>query len=484
MQIVRDIGGYSLGRSDLVRRAMSKKKHSVMEQERKNFIHGLTDKNGTVTIPGAVRNGVSEKVANQLFDMMMDFASYAFNKSHAAAYAVVAYQTAYLKKYYPVEFMAAMLTSVMGSNEKIAFYIHACKKMGIDVLPPDINESHVSFTVIENKIRFGLAAIKNVGKGAIYSIISARKEKGCFAGFVDFCQKVNLSDVNKRAVESMIKAGAFDSLGFKRAQLLNIYEKTMESIINDRKRNIEGQVSFFSMGSNTQISKMDDFPDIKEYDKKYILAMEKEMLGLYISGHPLDEYKDELDTMTNTRISDIVIAYDEESGENHYAIEDGARVIIGGIVSSISIKATRNNDIMAFINVEDMFASIEILVFPKTYQKCSRFIQEDSIVKIKGRVSVKEDEQPKIIAEEVEPLKKTVTESGKLYLRMDDDKWQTQIEELKDIFHKYKGSCPIYVVLKQARQKLIASKDMWVNISPDLISELKLRLGEENVKLS
>lgn len=380
--------------------------------------------------------------------------------------------------------MAAMLTSVMGTNEKVAFYINACKKMGIDVLPPDINESHVSFTVIDNKIRFGLAAIKNVGKGAIYSIISTRKEKGCFTGFVDFCQKVNLSDVNKRAVESMIKAGAFDSLGFKRSQLLNVYEKTMESIINDRKRNIEGQVSFFSMGSSAQISKKDDFPDIKEFDKKYILAMEKEMLGLYISGHPLDEYKDELDTMTNTRISDIIIVGDEESGGNHFAIEDGARVIIGGIVSSINIKATRKNDIMAFINVEDMIAGIEVLVFPKTYQKCSRFIQEDSIVKIRGRVSVKEDEQPKIIAEEIEPLKKSTEELGKLYLRMDDDKWEAQIEGLKDIFHKYKGSHPIYVVLKKARQKLVASKELWVNITPDLIAELKLKLGEENVKLN
>lgn len=380
--------------------------------------------------------------------------------------------------------MAAMLTSVMGSNEKVAFYINACKKMNIAVLPPDINESYVSFTVIEDKIRFGLAAIKNVGKGAIYSIISARKEKGSFTGFVDFSQKVNLSDVNKRAVESMIKAGAFDSLGFKRAQLLNVYEKTMESIINDRKRNIEGQVSFFSIGGNAQISKKDDFPDIKEFDKKYILAMEKEMLGLYISGHPLDEYKDELDTMTNTRISDIIIPYDEESGENHFTIEDGTRVIIGGIVSGINIKATRKNDIMAFINVEDMVAGIEVLVFPKIYQKCSRFIQEDSIVRIKGRVSVKEDEQPKIIAEEIDPLKKSTVEFEKLYIRVDDNKWEEEIEKLREVFYKYRGSIPVYVILNETRRKMIAPRDIWVTITPDLISELKLKLGEENVKLS
>jgi DNA polymerase-3 subunit alpha len=238
------------------------------------------------------------------------------------------------------------------------------------------------------------------------------------------------------------------------------------------------------MRSNAQISKKDDFPDIKEFDKKYILAMEKEMLGLYISGHPLDEYKDELDTMTNTKISDIITVGDEESGENHFAIEDGQRVIIGGIVSSINIKATRKNDIMAFLNVEDLFGSIEILVFPKIYQKCTRFIQEDSIVKINGRVSVREDEQPKIIAEEIEPLKKSPIELEKLYIRLDDDIWKTQFEELKDIFSKYKGSNPVYVVLKQARQKLMASRNMWVTLNPDLVEELKLKLGEDNVKLN
>jgi DNA polymerase-3 subunit alpha len=472
-----------MGRADLVRKAMSKKKHSVMEEERKNFIHGLLDKDGNIMVPGAVRNGVSEKAANQLFDMMMDFASYAFNKAHAAAYAVVAYQTAYLKKYYPLEFMAAMLTSVMGSNEKVAFYINACKKMGIDVLPPDVNESHVNFTVIDNKIRFGLAAVKNVGRGAIYSIISGRRDKGAFTGFVDFCQKINLSDVNKRAIESLIKAGAFDSLGFKRAQLLNVYEKTMESIVNDRKRNIEGQVSFFSMGAEKTVTSKDDFPDIKEFDKKYILAMEKEMLGLYISGHPLDEYEDEIETQTNTKISEIIIHGDEESGENHYSVEDGQKVIVGGIVSSINIKATRKNDIMAFVNIEDMFGSIEVVVFPKVYQKCSRFINEDSVVLIKGRVSVREDEQPKILAEDIEPLRKGPVEMGKLFLRVEGAALNNKIKELKPLFEKYKGNCPVYLVLSETREKLTAPKDLWVTIDQKLLEELKNILGSENVKV-
>lgn len=484
MQIVRDIGGYSLGRSDLVRRAMSKKKHSVMQQERKNFVYGLKDENGKTIIPGAVKNGVSEEVANKLFDLMMDFASYAFNKSHAAAYAVVAYQTAYLKKYYPVEFMTALLTSVMGSNEKVAFYIYACKKMGIDVLPPDINESYVNFSVAGDKIRFGLAAIKNVGKGAIYAIISARKEKGPFIGFTDFCERVNMSEVNKRVVESLIKAGAFDSFNLKRAQLLNIYEKVIESILSDRKRNLEGQMSLFSMDTGSKVKKRDDFPEIKEFDKNYLLSMEKEMLGLYISGHPLDDYKDELEMLTDTKISEIVSMVDEEGMAIESKVEDGQRVVLGGIITSVSIKATRKNDIMAFVRIEDMFGSIEILVFPKIYQKCSRILVEDGMVVVKGKVSIKEDEQPKIIADEIEPLKKkSFIGTKRVYIRLDDSTWKAQIENLKPLLLKYKGNCPVYVVLRDSRQKFMASREMWVSIADDFLNDLKKALGQENIKI-
>lgn len=484
MQIVRDIAGYSLGRSDLVRRAMSKKKHDVMQQERKNFIYGLNDKDGNVIVPGAIKNGISEDIANKLFDLMMDFASYAFNKSHAAAYAVVAYHTAYLKRYYPVEFMAAMLTSVMGNNEKVAFYIVACKKMGIEVLPPDINESNVDFSVSEGKIRFGLAAIKNVGKGAIVSIISARKEGGPFKGFIDFCERVNLSDVNKRSVESMVKAGAFDSLGLKRAQILSVYEKLMDSIMNDKKRNIKGQLSFFTMG-DVSTNKDDDFPDVKEFDKKYLLAMEKEMLGFYISGHPLDEYREELDIMTNILISEIVNIENEEGGHFEYNVEDGQKVVIGGIISKVNIKSTRKNDIMAFITLEDVVGSIEVIVFPKIYQRCAKILLEDSVVVIKGRISIREEEQPKIIAEEIEPLKKGVVmeKVGKLYIRLNDESWQRDSDLLKPIFEKYKGNSPVYIVLGKARKKLMASRNLWVNINSDLIDELSSQVGKENIKI-
>lgn len=483
MQIVRDIAGYSMGRSDLVRRAMAKKKHSVMEQERKNFIYGLDDENGNIVIKGAVRNGVSIETANTLYDQMMDFASYAFNKSHAAAYAIIAYETAYLKRYYPVEFMTALLTSVIGVNEKIAFYIYSCRKMKIDVLPPDINESSVSFSVSGNKIRFGLAAIKNVGKNAIISIITARKTNGRFVSFTDFCEKVDLSDVNKRAVESMIKAGAFDSLKLKRAQLLNVYEKVMDSVLNDKKRNIEGQVSFFTTNTGASIKKKDDFPDVKEFDKKYLLSLEKEMLGLYISGHPLEEYEEELDIYTNTRISDIVDIDDDDADTTDRKVYDGQRVVIGGIISEISIKSTRRNEIMAFIKIEDMTGNIEAIIFPKLYTKCSKLIIEDSIIIMSGHISVKEEENPKVIADSIEPLKKNKKIINRVYIRLNDNTWENDVESLKKIFLKYSGKSPVYVILKNSRKKFMAPRNLWVDANIEFISKIKNAVGEKNVKI-
>jgi len=380
--------------------------------------------------------------------------------------------------------MAAMLTSIMGNNEKVAFYINSCRKNEIEVLPPDINESHVDFSVYEGKIRFGLAAIKNVGKGAIYSIISARKEGGPFKGFIDFCQRINLSEVNKRAVESMIKAGAFDSLNLKRAQLLSVYDKVMDSIVNDKKRNIEGQMSFFTMNEEAAKSNADDFPDVKEFDKKYILAMEKEMVGLYISGHPLDEYMEELDLVTNIKISEIINIANDEEGDIEYHVEDGQRVVIGGIISSVNIKATRKNDIMAFVTLEDVVGNIEVIVFPKTYQKYIKLISEDSVVVLSGRISIREDEQPKIIAEDLKPLKKglSVEKVGKLYIRLDDKNWMKDIDSIKGILDRYKGNSPLYIVLNNTRKKLMAPRELWVNISDELIKELGNAIGDENVK--
>ncbi|MDO6354972.1 DNA polymerase III subunit alpha [Caloramator sp. CAR-1] len=481
MQIVRDIAGYSLGRSDLVRRAMAKKKHDVMEKERENFIYGLKDDKGNIIVPGALRNGVSLEVANKIFDIMMDFASYAFNKSHAAAYAVVAYQTAFMKRYYPVEFMTALLTSVMGNSDKIAFYINACRRMNITVLPPDINKSFENFSVEGDKIRFGLVAIKNVGEGAIKSIIEARERDGDFKSFRDFCERVNLSEVNKKTIESLIKAGAFDSLGLKRSVLMNNYEKVIDSILSEKKQVIDGQIGFFQ--KELVNLKKDDFEDIKEFDKKYLLAMEKEMLGLYISGHPLQDLEKQLELLTNTKISEIYSISAEDHDHIDVKVEDGQRVVIGGIITNISIKSTRNNEIMAFIKIEDMNGTIEVLVFPKTYQKCSKIIMEDNIVIVKGRVSIKEEEQPKIIAEEIEQLRGYEKTINKLYIRLDDKEWKKQIERIKPEIIKFKGLTPIYIVLKDSKKILMASRELWVEVNDELIGILKSEFGEDNIKV-
>ncbi len=493
MQIVRDLGGYSLGRSDLVRRAMSKKKHKVMEEERKNFIYGIVDENGNIEVPGAIRNGVDEKVANDIFDQMMDFASYAFNKSHAAAYAVIGYETAYLKRYYPVEFFAAMLTSVMGNNDKVAFYIQSCKAMGMEVLPPDINESNINFTVVNGKIRFGLAAIKNVGKSAIISIIDSRNKKGKFVSFTDFCQKALDSNLNKRAVESLIKAGAFDSLGLYRSQLLAVYEQVMDGISNDKKRNIDGQVSLFDMVNSGMESKKDNLPKINEFDKKYLLAMEKEMTGLYLSGHPLSEYKDELDLYTTINTSEIMASTsnsvdDVSDASDNSPINtldlDNKTVTIGGIISSVKIKATKSNKIMAFITVEDMFGSIEVIVFPKVYERFNKLIQEDNICLIRGRISMREDEDAKILAEQIKPLKKM--NGNKLYLKIQEKDYNEMLSKIKPILSYNKGQTPVYLCIEGENKEMnveIASKDLWVYADKELILKLSNLLGEKCVKV-
>ncbi len=492
MQIVRDVAGYSMGRADLVRRAMAKKKHKVMEEERKNFIYGIVDKDGNVTVPGAVRNGISEKDANDIFDQMTDFASYGFNKSHAAAYAVVAYQTAYLKRYYPVEFFAAMLTSVMGNNDKVAFYIKCCKKMNISVLPPDINESDVTFTVSGGKIRFGLAAVKSAGKNAIASIITARKNKGKFQSFTDFCRKVTGGDLNKKAVESLIKAGAFDSLGHYRSQLLSIYEQVIDSISQDKKRNIDGQISLFDTVGEKNDSIKDIVPDISEFGKKYLLAMEKEMTGLYLSGHPLDEYSMELEKYTTVNTSEIMPAdsneYNGDAIQQSIFQLDNKKVTMGGIITSVKIKATKNNTLMAFIMLDDMYGSIEVLVFPKVYEKYNRLVQEDSFVLIKGRLSIREEDTPKLLAEDIKQLQKSDEIKGtKLYLRIQSDRYSMTMPGVKRILAFYKGDTPVYLCVEDIKNSnktvSIASRSLWVKIDQNMLKKLYGILGKENVKV-
>ncbi|MFD3155746.1 DNA polymerase III subunit alpha [Haloimpatiens sp. FM7330] len=485
MQIVRDLAGYSMGRSDLVRRAMSKKKHDVMMQERKNFIYGIEKQDGTIEVPGCLKNGINEEAANKIFDSMMDFASYAFNKSHAAAYAVVAYETAYLMCYYPTEFIAAMLNSVKGNSEKVAYYIRFARDNGIDVLPPDINESFSEFTVGDGKIRFGMAAIKNVGVNVVKSIVKSREQKGEFKDFIDFCNKIDLSCVNKRSVESLIKCGAFDCFNIYRSKLLGVFEKVLDGVNNERKRNIQGQISMFDT-VKTKVTSFDiKYPNIKEFDKKYILAMEKEMTGLYISGHPLDEYKQSLKALVDTKISDIVSEESLEdnmvSNEKNLKVKDGDRVIIGGIISEVKRKITKNNTIMAFIKLEDLYGSIETIIFPKILEKYNKFINEDELVILSGRVSIKEEEQPKILCDSIEPLIKI--NSDKIYILVEEKKSINHaLKKIRSFLNEYKGNIPIYMCTKKDRKKYRVDRDLWVNEDLQVMEFLINTFGELNVK--
>ncbi len=390
MQIVRDIGGYSLGRADLVRRAMGKKKLDVMAQERKNFIYGVEDENGNILIPGAIRNGVDEKSANKIFDEMSEFAKYAFNKSHAACYAVVAYRTAFLKAHYPVEFMAALLNSFLGSANKIPEYINECKRMNIEVKRPDINKSYSKFTVDGNNIIFGLSAIKNVGQSAVDNITKERKANGPFTDFIDFCKRVVAEDVNKKCIESMIKAGAFDSLGANRNSLLCSFEKILDMISSDNRKSISGQTSLF--GEEVSQENLYSIENVEELPKKQLLSYEKDMLGLYVSGHPLESYRDTINKYSNISSLDFVVSDEENSDVESSKLVDGQFVKFIGIVSEVKKKVTKNNDIMAFLTIEDLNGSISVIAFSKTYESYKELIFEDNVVKIEGRINIRDDE--------------------------------------------------------------------------------------------
>jgi DNA polymerase-3 subunit alpha len=479
MQIVRDLGGYTLGRADLVRRAMGKKKMDVMEQERKNFIYGQVDENNNIIIPGAVRNGVDEKSAEKIFDLMIDFANYAFNKSHSAAYAVVAYRTGWLKYYYPVEFLAALISSIMGSSTQVSLYIQECKRLGIEVLPPDINSSYNKFTVSENKIRFGLSAVKNVGNGFINAIIAARN-KDKFQSFTDFIERIERIDssvMNKRAVESLIKCGAMDSLGANRAQLLSIYEKTIDGIHSDRKRNIEGQFSIFDTIESKNNN--DNLPNINEFPQKILLSMEKEMLGIYVSGHPLQPYIKELKDISTFMTSELSENMLLESNN----IRDGQRVTIGGIITEKKNKITKNNNMMAFITLEDLYGSVECIVFPATYDKYNRYIEEDMPVVVEGRLSTSEVEDTKIICEKISSL--NAYKRQKIYIKISKTSRSDLFSDIKTILKKYPGSIPVYIYLEKENKSFIAGRDLWIKLdNNNAIAELQKLLGEKNVKVS
>ena len=482
MRVVRDLAGYSYGRSDLVRRAMGKKKMDVMEEERNYFIHGKTNDKGEIELPGCVRNGVPVKIANEIFDEMIEFANYAFNKSHAAAYAVLAYQTAYLKSYYSVEFMAALMTSVMGNTSKIAQYIQDCKRIGIDVLQPDINKSFGKFTVDSGKIRFGLSAVKNVGWNMIDAIVRARKEKGFFTSFTDFSNKTDSRDLNKRAVESLIKCGAFDCLKVYRAQLLAIYEKIMEGVTLNRKKNIEGQMGFFEMAEETAVVMMEDLlPNIKEFSEKLRLSMEKEVLGLYITGHPLSEYEGELNKYVTAYSHDLM--YNEETEE--VKVKDGNRIRVGGIIVDKITKTTKNNQMMAFITIEDLFGTIECIIFPHTFTKYSTLLEKDTAILLDGTVNIKEEENTKLLVNSIRPLvKEQQTNAYTLSISIKNDEDLALVEKIKPTLRQYPGNVPVYVLLEHRKKKLRAERDLWIKINDELLESLKGVFGEENIKVN
>jgi DNA polymerase-3 subunit alpha len=480
MKIVRDLAGYSLGRSDLIRRAMSKKKHDVLNDERKNFVHGQ-EKDGEIIIKGAVRNGVPEDVANKIFDDMMDFANYAFNKSHAAAYAVVAYRTAYLKLHYPVEFMAAIMNSVMGNTKKIASYINYCRKHKIEVLPPDINKSYSKFTVEDKNIRFSLAAVKNVGTSAVRELIKERESKGEFKDIFDFCERAS-DTVNKRMIESLIKAGGFDSTGIYRSRLLGIYEKVLDSVHKSKSSNISGQMDLFGGAASLSIPRP-NYPNDEPFPERTRLSMEKEVAGIYISGHPLSEYKEILEDF-NADSSMFVDDTDEEGTDENVTsqdmLKDGQMVEIAGIISERQTKATRSNDMMAFITLEDLLGDVEVIVFPRQLKLYSAIINVDNIVGVRGRVSNREGEAAKLVAEKIWELKKGIqnknsikSEPQKVYIKINKDCEEEKIEEVKDLLENYKGESAVYVFDEKTGKKYIMDRKLWVDVCDNFVSDLK-----------
>lgn len=475
MQIVRDLGGYTLGRSDLVRRAMSKKKQAVMEKERANFIYG----NEEEQVPGCVAKGIPEEAASKIYDEMMDFAKYAFNKSHAACYAVVAYQTAFLKYYYPVEFMAALMTSVIDNSEKVAEYIMVCKSMGITILPPDINQGESGFSVNGRSIRYALTAIKSVGRPVIDAVVEERRERGPYVNLKDFITRVAQKDVNKKAMENFIKAGAFDSLPGTRKQFMSAYVQIMDHIIKDRKNNMAGQMSLFDLVDDSQKEEFDvKLPDVGEYSKEMLLSFEKEVLGVYISGHPLEEWEELWKKGITNTTADFMLK--EEDGET--VVKDNMSVTIGGMIADKKIKYTKNDKIMAFLTLEDLLGSVEVIVFPKDYEKYHEKLTEDNKVFIKGRVSLEEDKDGKLICERVTPFDEV---QRKLWIKFKTrQEYEENVGELYKMLADSDGQDGVVIYIEDPKSMKQLPPNKNVNANEKLISELMGRFGNENIKIS
>ena len=474
MQIVRNLGGYTLGRSDLLRRAMSKKKASVMEKERQSFVYGNEEEG----VPGCINNGIDEKIANRIYDNMIDFAKYAFNKSHAAAYAVVSYQTAFLTYYYPVEFMAALMTSVIDNPGKVSEYIFTCRKMGIQILPPDINRGETVFSVDHGAIRYALAAIKSIGKSVIDEIVKERKTNGEFVSMKDFVTRINNKDINKRSLENFIKAGAFDCLEGNRRQQMMVYPLVMESAIQEKKNMMAGQMSLFDLvGEEDKKDYEIQLPNVEEYDQDTLLNFEKEVLGIYISGHPLEKYRALMEKNVTAWTSDF--QPDEETG--FPKVKDGVKAIIGGMITEKKVKYTRTNKVMAFLTLEDLVGIVEVVVFPRDYEKNQRLIEVDNKVLIQGRISAEDDRASKLICEKIRSFDEMPRE---LWIQFESRQdYAQKDEELTQLLRESPGRNAVVVYLKDVKAMKRLPVSYNVQIEDGMLAKLDGKFGGQNVKV-
>ncbi len=474
MQIVRVLGGYTLGRSDLVRRAMSKKKQAVMEKERANFVYG----NEAEGVKGCVENGIPEAVASKIYDEMMDFAKYAFNKSHAACYAVVAYQTAYLKYYYPQEFMAALMTSVIENSAKVTEYIQSCKAMGIQILPPDVNSSQARFSVQDGSIRFAMTALKSIGRPIIATIVNERKEHGLYKSLQDFIQRTVDKDINKRVIENLIKAGAFDSVPGNRKQLMYSYSGILDQQVKEKKNSFAGQMSLFDFASEEDKETFEvKFPDVEEFAKEELLAYEKEVAGFYISGHPLEEYQTFMEKRVSAKTSDFFL--DEET--NACKVEEGKEYTIAGIISDKKMKYTKNNKQMAFLTLEDIYGSTEVIIFPRDYDRNAKNLVVDSKVFIKGRAQVEDERDGKLIGSLVTPFEEmprimyVVFEDKETYLANEN--------KLKQILSQSEGNDSVVIYCQKEKQMKKYPPNQNVHITKELTEQIKGEFGPYSIRI-
>ena len=481
LEIVRTLAGYSLGKADSMRRTISKKKADAMKIERQNFIYGSDDGD----IPGCIKNGIDEATAISIFDEINDFANYAFNKSHAAAYAFVTYQTAYLKTFYPVEYMASLISSV-DDLDKINHYIANCKDMNIDRLPPDVNKSEDTFTVENGSIRFGLSAVKNVGRAMIINLVNERKNNGEFKSFADFIERMASQDMNKRALEGLIYCGAFDSMGAKRSQLLAVYEKALEGTARAARDNVAGQLSLFD---NIEEATEMEFPNIPELDKKTMLKMEKQSTGMYFSGHPMEEYTDKIKKLTKYNISDVLTSvYRDEEGNYHTVeggIKDGDMIVICAAIASRKNKTTRANAQMAFLTVEDVYGSVECIVFPKVLEQYSPLLQEDNLVAMTCRLSLREDEEPKLLLQSIMPVDVALAskkEPQRLYIQL-ETRDEENLKLVEESLAPYQGDMEVRLFFADTKKMVAVPRRLYFNGTKNALNDLKSVFGDENVRI-